>query len=450
MGYNKLIQIDGKLVRKTGKNKITEVAPRSPAGKAGILPGDQLLRINDTEVQDILDYRYLTAAENFQLTLLREMEYTVAIHKETYEDTGLTFESGIMDKASRCSNNCIFCFIDQLPPGMRETLYFKDDDSRLSFLQGNFVTLTNMTDKDIRRIIDYKISPINISVHTTNPMLRAKMLNNRNAGNILERMKQLAAHKIRMSAQIVLVPGWNDGEELVRTLRDLGALYPHVTGVAIVPVGITRYRDNLPELKGFDPDGAGKTIDATAELQREFFITRGTCFARCADEFYCLAGRDVPEEAFYEGYGQIEDGIGMIRMFRESVAADLTKLRSGHGAFTFVTGASAYAEIAAAAEQISAKNPGVATEVFMVPNHFFGPSITVAGLLTGQDIIKELKGKNQGSCLILPRNMFRAGDEVMLDGITIAQLENELNVKVLIVDYTGEDLIKTINKALKR
>lgn len=450
MSYNKLIQIDGKLVKSTGKNIITEVAPGSPAEHAGILPGDQLLKINNTDVKDILDYKYLTAAEEFTLTLKREDSFTVQINKETYEDTGLSFESGIIDKASRCSNNCVFCFIDQLPPGMRETLYFKDDDSRLSFLQGNFVTLTNMTDKDIQRIIDYKISPINISVHTTDPTLRVAMLNNRNAGNILDRMRKLAENKIRMSAQIVLVLGYNDGIELDKTLSDLGGLYPYVTGVAIVPVGMTKYRDGLPKLNGFKKDSASKTIEQLKLFQESFKKEHGTNFARCSDEFYTMAGLDVPDEDFYEGFGQIEDGIGMIRLFRESVSYDVKKLRKGTGSFSFVTGTSAYNEIKNAANLISDKNPSVKTDVYRVVNDFFGTSITVAGLLTGTDIIKNLKNNISTDYLIMPRNMYRAGEEVMLDGITKSDLEKELGVKILIVDYTGEDLIKTINKELKR
>ncbi|MFB0919162.1 MAG: DUF512 domain-containing protein, partial [Clostridiaceae bacterium] len=339
---------------------------------------------------------------------------------------------------------------DQLPPGMWETLYYKDDDSRLSFLQGNFVTLTNMTDKDIQRIIDYKISPINISVHTTDPTLRVAMLNNINAGNILYRMRKLAENKIRMSAQIVLVLGYNDGIELDKTLSDLGGLYPYVTGVAIVPVGMTKYRDGLPKLNGFDKVSSKKVIEQLSVFQESFKNDHGTNFARCSDEFYTMAGLDVPEEDFYEGFGQIEDGIGMIRLFRESVSYDVKKLRKGRGSFSFVTGTSAYNEIKNAANLISDKNPSVKTDVYRVVNDFFGTSITVAGLLTGTDIIKNLKNNISTDYLIMPRNMYRAGEEVMLDGITKSDLEKELGVKILIVDYTGEDLIKTINKELKR
>lgn len=453
MSYNRLIQIDGKVSRPTKRNLITEVEKGSAADRVGIMPGDRLIRINEVKVKDILDYRYLTAAEEFTLTIQHDeaettLEYQVSVSKDAYEDLGLSFETGIIDKANNCSNNCIFCFIDQLPPGMRETLYFKDDDSRLSFLQGNFVTLTNMTESDLDRIIQYRISPINISVHTTNPELRVKMLNNRVAGKLYERMKRLASARIQMGAQIVLVPGYNDKAELDRTLSDLAELYPHVTGVAIVPLGMTRYRQGLPNLVPFDQRSALEAIDQTAKLQEDFRRRLGTEFARCADEFYCMAGIDVPEEDFYEGYSQLEDGIGMIRLFRESIDATLDDLGEGTGSYTLVTGTSAYPEIERAVRKIAQKNPALQIECHQVKNDFFGHSITVAGLLTGQDILKHLKRKKVGDHLIMPRNMFRAGEEIMLDGVTKTELEQELKTRILIVDYTGEDLIEKINQTL--
>ena len=454
MSYNRLIQIDGKVVKPLKRNRITAVDAGSPAEDAGIKIGDRLVRINEVLVRDILDYRYLTAAEDFSLTLQRDegnstFEYSVAIKKDTYEELGLTFESGIMDKANSCSNNCIFCFIDQLPPGMRETLYFKDDDSRLSFLQGNFVTLTNMTEGDIKRIIDYRISPINISVHTTNPELRVRMLNNRVAGKLYERMQTLAKARIQMGAQIVLVPGYNDGAELLRTLRDLVELHPAVTGVAIVPLGMTKYRAGLPDLQPFDRDSAAAVIRQVDTLQSEFREITGSEFARCADEFYVMAGMDVPPEEFYDGYDQIEDGIGMIRLFRESVAATVEDLAPGAGAFTLVSGVSAFAEIRRAADLLAAQNPRLIVDAVPCTNDFFGPSITVSGLLTGQDVIRTLRRTGVHDHLIMPRNMFRAGEEIMLDGITVADLERELGTRVIVVDYTGEDLVEKINAWLK-
>ena len=452
MSYNKLIQIDGKVAKPTSRNLITEVDPGSPAEQAGIKPHDRLLKINDVLVKDILDYRYLTAAEEFQLTIQRgsdEVEdFVVNIEKDTYADLGLSFETGIMDKANSCSNNCVFCFIDQLPPGMRETLYFKDDDSRLSFLQGNFVTLTNMTDHDIERIINYRISPINISVHTTNPELRVKMLNNRVAGKLYERMERLAEARIQMGAQIVLVPGYNDGAELLRTLRDLVELHPQVTGVAIVPLGMTKYREGLPDLRPMDKESSIAVIKQLDILQKEFIEITGSEFARCADEFYCMAGIDVPPAEFYDGYDQLEDGIGMIRLFRDSIEETIEDLEAGRGSYTFVTGTSAYNEVKAAADQITAANGEIQINTVRVENDFFGHSITVAGLLTGQDVIKNVKASSVGDYLVMPRNMFRAGEEVMLDDVTIQDLEAELNTRVIVVDYTGEDLIEKINETL--
>ena len=453
MSYNKLIQIDGKVVVPTKRNLITEVESGTAADRAGIKPGDRLIRINETLVKDILDYRFLTAAEEFTLTIQRDSEdntkeYVLKIKKDMYEELGLSFETGIIDKAFNCSNNCIFCFIDQLPPGMRETLYFKDDDSRLSLLQGNFVTLTNMTESDINRIINYRISPINISVHTTNPELRIKMLNNRVAGKLYERMQKLAAAGIRMGAQIVLVPGYNDQEELDRTLKDLAELAPYVTGVAIVPLGMTKYRAGLENLVPFNEVSAAQVLDQVEELQKEFVQKTGSEFARCADEFYCMAGREIPSEEFYDGYSQLEDGIGMIRMLRESIDMTLEDLAEGEGSVTFVTGSSAYAEIEAAADKIRRKNPKLDVNTYMIPNDFFGHSITVAGLLTGQDIMASLKKGKVHRNLIMPRNMFRAGEDIMLDGVRIDELEKELDTRVIVVDYTGEDLIQKINSIL--
>ena len=453
MSYNKLIQIDGRVVSPTKRNLITAVESGSASARAGILPGDRLMKINDVLVKDILDYRFLTAAEEFSLTIQRDKEdntkeYVLHITKDMYEDLGLSFETGIIDKAFNCSNNCIFCFIDQLPPGMRETLYFKDDDSRLSFLQGNFVTLTNMTESDINRIIKYRISPINISVHTTNPELRVKMLNNRVAGKLYERMKKLALAGIRMGAQIVLVPGYNDKAELTRTLNDLAELAPFVTGVAIVPLGMTRYRAGLPDLTPFTKEAAAQVIDQVADLQNDFKLKTGSEFARCADEFYCMAEKAIPPEEFYDGYSQLEDGIGMIRMFRDSIDQTLEDLAKGSGTYTFVTGSSAYTEIEQAAKKISRHNPAIKINTYRVLNDFFGHSITVAGLLTGRDIIKTLGSGEVHQHLIMPRNMFRAGEDIMLDGIRISELEEALDTKIIVVDYTGEDLIEKINETL--
>ncbi len=455
MGYNRLITIDGKISDPKLRNRIKSVVPRSPADRAGIKEGQYLLEVDGTPLKDIIDYRYLTSEEKFTLKLSEKdedgnsMEFSVDIEKDTYEDLGLEFMSGLIDHACSCSNKCIFCFIDQLPPGMRESLYFKDDDSRLSFLQGNFVTLTNMTDSDIERIIKYRISPINISVHTTNPELRIRMLRNRNAGKIMERMKLLADNRIEMNAQIVLVPGYNDGDELISTLKDLKDMWPAVMGTAVVPLGLTGHRENLMELTPFNAESAKKTIETVEKLGQEFLKDTGTYFARCADEFYVMAGMDVPSEEYYEGYSQIEDGIGMIRLFRESTDDTLEDLNEGPGEFTFVTGTSAFSEINDFAGKVRIKNPDIKTDCVRIKNRFFGESITVAGLLTGKDVLSELKEHGVYKNLVMPRNMFRAGEDIMLDGIRIGDIESALGTHVLVVDYTGEDMIDRMNGRMK-
>lgn len=458
MSYNKIVQIDGKVVDKSHQNKIKSLIKGSPAQRGGLLPGDIVKKINGRNLKDIIDYKFLTSEEVVKLEVERPvlrdgreiLEYKeFIIEKDTYEDLGIEFMSGLIDKAYSCSNNCIFCFIDQLPKGMRESLYFKDDDSRLSFLQGNFVTLTNLTDKDLDRIIEYRISPINISVHTTNGPLRDRILNNRNGHKILDRMRKLAKGKIRMNAQIVLMPDINDGEELIRTLKDLSELYPYVEGVAIVPLGLTKHREGLPKLKAFDEKSALETINLVEKLGKEYKEKFGTNFARCADEFYCLAKVDVPSGEYYEGYGQIEDGIGMIRLFREATEDSLDDLNNKAGSFTFVTGTSAYREIEDFTNRLKDKNKAIKVNSYMVKNNFFGESITVAGLITGRDLIEELKKGTVYENLIMPRNMFRAGEDIMLDDIRISDIERDLNTRVLVVDYTGEDLIEKINGRLK-
>lgn len=449
MGYNKLLTLDGKSAKRA--NEITAIDPGSPAEDLDIQVGDFLIAINDTPIKDILDYRYLTAAEDFKLTLQRgEDEISLSVDKEPYEDLGLNFATGLMDRASCCSNKCVFCFIDQLPKGMRDSLYFKDDDSRLAFLQGNFVTLTNMTDEDIQRIIDYKISPINISVHATEGGVRVKLLKNPKAADLWPRLKKLAAGGIQMNAQIVLVPGYNDGLHLDKTLRDLAGLYPQVGAVAIVPLGLTKHRQGLEELTPFDKASAGRVLDQVSILQAEFSKELGTVFARCADEFYCLAQAPIPGEDFYEGYGQLEDGIGMIRLFRESVRASLPDLEPKQMAVTFFTGTSAYKEIAWAARLIRDQSGGmITTNAYAIENNFFGTTITVAGLLTGQDIVAQLKDQPVHPLVIMPRNMLRTGEAILLDNWTLEELEEALQAEIRLVDYTGEDLIETLNNYAK-
>ena len=438
------------------KNVVTSVMPDSIAEEVGIEVNDILLSINGEKIVDIIDYRFLTADEEIVLEIQKPdgeiWEYE--IEKDYGEEIGLEFGGGIMDKAKRCSNKCMFCFIDQNPKGMRESIYFKDDDSRLSFLQGNFVTLTNMKDEDIERIIRYRISPINISVHTTNPELRVKMLGNRFAGRVYERLKRLSDAGIEMHCQIVLIPEVNNGEELRNTIEDLYKLYPAVENIAVVPIGVTKYREGLVQVKTFTEETAKKELEMVMEFQKKFMEEIGDPFVRFSDEFYLVAGIDVPDEEFYKGYAQIEDGIGMIRCFRESINNTIEHLKKDiKGTFSIATGKLAYNEVSSGVAKIMEANNNIKIDTYKITNNFFGESITVTGLLTGRDIINQIKDKISSDYLIMSSNMFRKGyelapaDFIMLDDTRLEEIEKALNVKVLVCDHTGEDLVDIINKA---
>ncbi|MCM0648744.1 DUF512 domain-containing protein [Clostridium swellfunianum] len=434
------------------KNTIVKVIPGSIAEELEIEVGDKLITINDTVVKDIIDYKFLMADEYIvvQIEKINGELWDLEIEKEYDEDLGVEFESSILDKARSCSNKCVFCFIDQLPKGMRNTLYFKDDDSRLSFLQGNFVTMTNMKDEDIDRIIRYRISPINVSVHTTNPELRVKMLNNRFAGNIYERLKKLAEAGIDINCQIVLCPGLNNGEELIRTSEDLFKLYPAIKNLAVVPVGATKFREGLFPVTLYDRESSRKEIAMVSTLQEKYISIVDHPFIRLSDEFYILADLDVPPSEFYGNYEQLEDGIGMIRLFRDNINNTLKNLnKNATGSFTFITGTSAFKEIEAAAKRINLENSEIKIDTVKIVNRFFGETITVAGLLTGRDIISQVKEYALGEYVIIPRNMLRSGEDVFLDDITLNELENTLNRKIIITDYSGEDLIEKINNFCK-
>ncbi|NLZ49124.1 MAG: DUF512 domain-containing protein [Clostridiales bacterium] len=428
--------------------KISAIQPGSIAEELELEVGDVILTINGNEVKDIIDYRFLMADEYVELEVQKAdgEVWVYEVEKDYDEKLGVEFENSMMDQAKSCSNKCIFCFIDQLPPGMRESLYFKDDDSRLSFLQGNFVTLTNMKDSDIDRIIKYKISPINVSVHTTNPELRKKMLNNRFAGNIYERLQKLAAAGISMNAQIVSVPGINNGEELLKTVEDLYKLYPAIQNVAVVPVGVTKYREGLFNITTYNEETAGEEINNIKHLQEKYIKEIGTPFVRLSDEFYVLSKREIPDKEFYGEFHQLEDGVGMIRFLRNAIEENLPALRddiSGH--FTFITGVLAFEEIKSTAELIMKKNNKLVIDVKKVLNKHFGETITVAGLLTGKDIISQVKGNLGPGKIIIPVNMLRSGEEVFLDDITLDEMKKELDRDIIVCEYTGEDLIEIIN-----
>jgi putative radical SAM enzyme (TIGR03279 family) len=430
-------------------NKISKIFPDSIAEEMEIEVGDKLISINSTEVKDIIDYKFLMADEYVEIEIEKQdgEVWTLEIEKDYDEDLGVEFENPVLDDAKSCCNKCVFCFIDQLPKGMRETLYFKDDDSRLSFLQGNFVTLTNMKDEDIDRIIRYRISPINVSVHTTNPELRVKMLNNRFAGNIYERLQKLAEASIELNCQIVCVPGLNDGEELTRTIEDLYKLYPAVQNVAVVPVGATQFRDGLYKVTMFDKESSRRELDSVKALQEKYKSEIRSPFIRLSDEFYVLADRDVPGNDFYGDFEQLEDGIGMIRILRSTIDDTIGNLNNNIcGSFTMATGSSGYKELSNVAEKINSANSKIKVNVVKIINKFFGETITVAGLLTGKDIIEQLSKEQLGEYIIIPRNMLRSGEEIFLDDVLVTDLEKSLNRKVIICDYTGEDLIDLINE----
>lgn len=438
------------------KNKIKAIKPGSIAEEMEVEVGDYLISINNTKVKDIIDYKFLMSDDYVEVKIkkINGDIWNLEIEKEYDEDLGVEFQDAILDKPRSCHNNCIFCFIDQMPKGMRETLYFKDDDSRLAFLQGNFVTLTNMSKEDIDRIINYRISPINVSVHTTNPELRVKMINNRFAGNIYELLKRLTLNNIKINCQVVLCPGINDGKELVKTIEDLYKLYPGVENVAVVPVGITKYRQGLFNLKQYDENSARRQLKISEKLQKKYMKESGTPFVRLSDEFYIISNKDIPPAKFYEDYRQLEDGIGIVRIFRNNITRDLNYLNlNAKGSFTFITGELAYEEIKSASIKIMKINPNIIIDVKKIMNNFFGNTITVAGLVTYKDILEQLKYEALGKYVIIPECMLRKGYEisesnkrVFLDDVTLEELENSLNRKILVCDNTGKDLIKTINQ----
>ena len=427
---------------------IKSVTTGSIAEEMEIEPGDKLLRINDKEIKDVFDYHYAVNDENLVLLILKSNgeEWELEIEKEYDVDLGIEFEEGLMDSYTCCKNNCMFCFIDQMPPGMRETLYFKDDDARLSFLQGNYITLTNMKDEDIDRILFYKLSPINISVHTTNKELRCNMLHNRFAGDSLDKIKKLYDAGITMNGQIVLCKGYNDGIELENTIHDLAAYIPHMQSVSIVPVGLTKYREGLVHLDKFEKNDALEVLDIIHRWQNILYKEYGTRFIHGSDEWYITAGLPIPDADNYEGYLQIENGVGMVRSFIDEFNETYKFLLGDNRlkSMSIATGVLAAPIIKELMCQISNKYPNIHIEVYTIRNEFFGIDITVAGLLTGQDIMKQLKGKKLGDYLILPDVLLRSGEKVLLDDFTVEDIENTLQTEIRIVQSDGKSLINAI------
>ena len=431
--------------------KITSVETASRAEKHGILAGDVLVSINDNEINDVLDYRFYLTERSVKLTLLREgKEITVSIKKGEYDDIGLEFETPLMDKKHSCTNKCIFCFIDQNPEGLRESLYFKDDDSRLSFIHGNYVTLTNMTKKDVERIIKMRISPINVSVHTTNPELRVKMMKNKHSGEVLSYLNDFAEAGLKISAQIVLCRGINDGEELMRSMRDLSALYPAVTSVAVVPAGLTKFRDKLYPLTDFTADEAGEVIDMINAFGNSHMAEHGTRLIYAADEFYLKAKREIPDTDYYEDYPQLENGVGMLRSFSDEAGMaleDVVEFATGERyerTVSLVTGTASYPMLKQLSEKLEALCPGLNINIYEIINNFFGTSITVSGLLTGKDICEQLEGKSLGDELLIPENSLRHGEEVFLCGMTVSEMSDCLCVPVRAAGSDGYELVEAI------
>ncbi len=424
--------------------KITLVERRSRAARAGLREGDILLSINGNEINDVLDYRFYLAEERINICYLRgKKERRALIKKQQYDDIGLDFETPLMDKKQTCKNGCIFCFIDQNPEGMRESIYFKDDDSRLSFLHGNYITLTNMTDADIARIVKMRFSPINVSVHTTNPELRVKMMKNKRSGEVLKYLNDFKNAGLSICAQIVLCRGINDGEELMRSMRDLAALAPEMKSVAVVPAGLTKYRDKLYPLTDFSPKEAAEVLDMINSFGDELKATLGTRLIYAADEFYLKAGREIPDADYYEDYPQIENGVGMLRSFADEFGvgagdvADLVSSLDSHRTVTVVTGVASYPLLESLARKLESLTDKLTVNVREVKNHFFGESITVSGLLTGVDIIAALRDCDLGDELILPANCLRAGEDVFLCGTTLDELREALKTNVRVCENDG-------------
>lgn len=444
---------------KAHEHIIKSVEEGSIADEMGLEVGDALLCIDDNEIEDVFDYRFFIQSEELTVTIRKSdgEVWELEIEKDEDEDLGIEFGEGIMDEYRSCRNKCIFCFIDQMPEGMRPTLYFKDDDSRLSFLQGNYVTLTNMDDHDIDRIIRYRLSPINISVQTTNPELRCMMLNNRFAGKALEKMRTLYDAGIVMNAQIVLCKGVNDREELRRTLNDLLTYAPVLQSVSVVPVGLTRYREGLYPLSRIEKEDAIITLDIIEEVADKAMRLHNIHFAHASDEIYILAGRSIPPAEEYDDYPQLENGVGMLRLMndeyndvyektkeeidRGEISPDKYKCR-----FSVVTGLLAKDYVKECTAKICSLFDNVCFDVYAIKNDFFGEYITVAGLLTGQDIITQLKGKDLGGHLLIPDCMMKADEEIFLDNVTVSELEGALQVRCHIVKSNGSDLVDFILK----
>ena len=436
--------------------RITGVKKHSRAERAGILAGDVLVAIGGNAIGDVLDYRFYLAEREVRLDLLRQSgeAYAVTIRKQEYDDIGLDFETPLMDRKHACKNGCIFCFIDQNPKGLRDTLYFKDDDSRLSFLHGNYITLTNLDDADVERIVKMRFSPVNISIHTTNPELRVRMMKNKRAGEVLRYLDDFRRGGISMCGQIVLCRGVNDGEELLRTMRDLSAYYPQLSSVSIVPAGLTKYREKLFPLTDFSAGEAAAVIDMADDFSEKFRAGHGSRLFFVADEMYLKAGRPLPPAEYYEGYPQLENGVGMIRSFSDDFAdgladaADMGRLwkknRRHPRKISVATGHASYPTIADLCRKLEEIFPNLQIKVYKITNYFFGESITVSGLMTGKDLSEQLRGQDLGEELLLPENCLRRDEDVFLCGMTLGELSASLGIPIRKARDDGYEFVRAL------
>ena len=429
---------------------ITDVSKGSRADKAGILKGEKLLEINGNEIVDVLDYRFYQTSREVELLIedISGNQKIIYVRKGEYEEIGLEFETYLMDKQHSCRNKCIFCFIDQLPKGMRKSLYFKDDDSRLSFLFGNYITLTNLTQHEINRIIKMHISPINISVHTTNPELRCKMMNNRFAGKALEVLPEFAKAGIKINCQIVSCPGINDGKELERTLTDLGNLYPSVECIAVVPVGLTRYREGLFPLVEYNKETAAQTLELIEKYGDSFKQKYGSRIVFASDEFFLKAERDIPEADYYEDFDQLDNGVGLMSLLRDELMYALEEAEnlSKEISLTLACGTGVAGFMQELMDKITERFENIKINVIGIKNDFFGGGINVSGLVTGRDLINQLKGCDLGEKLLIPSVMLRREGDIFLDDISLEEVENALNITVVPVSNSGDMLLNEILK----
>ena len=434
------------------KHVVKSVIAGSIAEEMEIEPGDAILTIDNTPIEDIFDYQFLIQDTYIEVLVEKAdgEQWLLEVDKEYDEDLGIEFENGLMDEYRHCCNKCIFCFIDQMPKGMRETLYFKDDDSRLSFLQGNYVTLTNMSEKDVDRICRYHLSPINISFQTMNPDLRCKMLNNRFAGEALKKVDRFMEADVQMNGQIVLCKGVNDGAELEFSIREMMKYIPNLQSVSVVPVGLSKYREGLYPLEPFEKEDARETLDLIHRYQKLCFEKYGIHFIHASDEWYVLAGEEIPEEERYDGYLQLENGVGMVRLLLNEFHEELSR-RKAEGTlpnqelraeYSIATGRLIYPFITGMVKELMELCPGLVIHVYAIRNDFFGERITVSGLLTAQDLIAQLRDQEKGTRLYLPCNVLRSGEDVFLDDVHLPEVEKALQVPIYIVKSSGRDLWK--------